>query len=75
MSGLPADDHEDWQRFVQLERKRLAQRAEGELARAIGLVLPGEDWEELNRLAREDESRAQAELVELRDGDHTWYKL
>ena len=74
MSGPPTGDHEGWERFLQLEREQLAERAQGKLARAIGLVLPGEDWEELNRLAREDESRARQGLVELRQCQRVWHK-
>lgn len=74
MSGPPTGDHEGWERFLQLEREQLAERAQGKLARAIGLVLPGEDWEELNRLAREDEDRARQGLVELRQGQRVWHK-
>lgn len=75
MSGRPtAEDNEGWERFLWLEREQIAERATGKLARAIGLTLPGEDWEELNRIAREDESRARQGLVELRRDEKVWYK-
>lgn len=74
MSNRNPGDHEVWQSFLRAEQKHLADRAEGKLAQAIGLVLPGEDWEELNRLAREDESRARQGLVELRQGQRVWHK-
>jgi hypothetical protein len=74
MSGRPTtEDNEGWQRFLRLEREQIAERATGKLARAIGLTLPGEDWEELNRIAREDERRARQGLVELRRGEKVWH--
>jgi hypothetical protein len=63
-----------WERFLELERKELARRREGALAGALGFTLPGEDPEELARLAREDRLRAEDGLVELRDWRRVWYK-
>lgn len=54
--------------FIDMERRQLAERANGKLARAIGVALPGESREELDLMAREDERRARSGLVELRNG-------
>lgn len=66
--------HGGWESFLRAERDQLAERAAGKLARDIGLVLPDEAWEELNRLAREDEDRARQGLLELRQGERVWHK-
>ena len=63
-----------WERYLELERKELERRREGSLARALGFPLPGEDQEELARLAREDRLRAEEGLVDLKEGDRVWYK-
>lgn len=60
--------------FMEMERRQLTERANGKLARALGLALPGESQEELDRMAQEDERRARAGLVELRRGDQVCYK-
>jgi hypothetical protein len=46
----------------------------GRLGRAIGLALPGESPEELERIAEGDRRKAEEGLVELRSGDEVWYK-
>lgn len=74
MSNRNPGDREGWESFLRAEREQLAERDRGKLARAIGLVLPDEDWEKLNRLAREDESQARQGLVELRQGERVWHK-
>jgi hypothetical protein len=63
-----------WRRFLELEREELVRRREGALARALGFPLTGEDPEDLARLAREDQLRAQEGLVDLKDGERVWYK-
>lgn len=60
--------------YMEMERRQLAERANGKLYRALGLALPEESREELDRMAREDERRARAGLVELRRGHEVWYK-
>jgi hypothetical protein len=59
---------------LELEHEELARRREGALARALGFPLPGEDAEELARLAREDQLQAQEGLVDLKDGQRAWHK-
>jgi hypothetical protein len=49
-------------------------RRSGGLARAIGSPLPDESATELERIAQEDQLRAEEGLVELRNGDNVWYK-
>jgi hypothetical protein len=66
--------YESWERYLELERRELERRKEGTLARALGFPLPGEDQEELARLAREDRLRAEEGLVDLKEGDRVWYK-
>ena len=60
--------------FIDTERRQLAERADGKLARAIGVALPGESQEELDSMAREDEDLARAGLVELRNGEEIWHR-
>ncbi|WP_152670792.1 hypothetical protein [Rubrobacter aplysinae] len=62
------------ERYMQVERKEIADRRNGELARVLGPALPGESQEELGRLAREDREKAEEGLAELRDGEEVWYK-
>jgi hypothetical protein len=62
-----------WEEFMEMERRTLEERKDGQLRRALGRVLAGESQEELDRLAREDEQRAQAGLVELlREGERLY---
>lgn len=63
-----------WERYMEIERKELEDRKNGELERALGQALPGESQEEIQRLAREDREKAEAGLVGLRDGNDVWYK-
>jgi hypothetical protein len=60
---------------MEMERTQLAERASGKMARMIGRVLPGESQKELDHIARKDQLRAQAGLVELKSGDKVWYKF
>jgi predicted NodU family carbamoyl transferase len=57
-----------------MEKRRLAERRDGKLRRALGRALPGESPEELERIALEDERRAEAGLVELKSGGRVYYK-
>ena len=50
---------------MRLERDLLAQRRDGKLAKAIGKALPGESPQDLQKIAREDQSKAQEGLVAL----------
>jgi hypothetical protein len=63
-----------WEEFMQMERRALEERKGGQLRRALGRVLEGESQEELDRLAREDEKRAQEGLVELLKEGERLYK-
>jgi hypothetical protein len=71
---LDESDHEHdsvshqqaWNRFMDAERRDLENRRNGQLRKLLGYPLPGESPEELERLVREDEARADEGLVELR---------
>jgi hypothetical protein len=68
--------HEEaWKRYMAAERRDLEHRRNGLLARLLGVPLPGESRDELERLAREDERTAEEGLVALRSpGGEVWYK-
>jgi hypothetical protein len=63
-----------WEQYMEVERRELEQRRSGQLGRALGMALPGESQEELDRIAVEDQRRAERGLVELRSGDEIWFK-
>ena len=63
-----------WEQYMEVERRELEQRRSGQLGRALGRALPGESEEELQRLAEDDQRKAERGLVELRSGDEVWYK-
>jgi hypothetical protein len=63
-----------WEQYMEVERRELEQRRNGQLGRALGRALPGESQEELQRIAEEDQLKAERGLVELRSGDEVWYK-
>ena len=65
---------EFWEQYMEVERKELEQRRNGQLGRALGRALPGESQEELDKMAEEDQRKAEEGLVELRSGDDVWYK-
>ena len=68
-------DDEDWERFIEAERRHLGDRRTGHLARLLDGPLPGESAEELRLLAWEDQRRAEEGLVELRGPDgEVYYK-
>jgi hypothetical protein len=52
-----------WEGFMQMERRQLRERCEGKLRRALGVALPGESVEELDRLGAQDQLRAEQGLV------------
>jgi hypothetical protein len=59
---------------MKLERESLEERKGGCLAKTLGRALPGESQEKLDRLAEEDQRRAEAGLVALRSGGRTLHK-
>jgi len=63
-----------WEQYMEVERRELEQRRSGQLGRALGLALPGESQDELQRIADEDQRKAERGLVELRSGDEVWFK-
>lgn len=63
-----------WEKYMEVERRELEQRRSGQLGRALGPALPGESQEELEKIAEEDQRRAEEGLVELRSGDEVWYQ-
>jgi hypothetical protein len=63
-----------WEQYMEVERRELEQRRNGQLGRALGRALPDESQEELNRIAEEDQRKAERGLVELRSGDEIWFK-
>ena len=68
------DEQALWERYLEVERRELEDRKNGELAKVLGEALPGESREELDRMAAEDRQRAEKDLVELRRGDEVWFK-
>lgn len=67
--------HEElWEQYMEVERRELEQRRSGQLGRALGWALPSESQEDLQRIAEEDQRKAERGLVELRSGDEVWYK-
>jgi hypothetical protein len=52
-----------WERFIEMERKRLRQRCAGQLRSALGVALAGETVEELDPLGEQDRHRAELGLV------------
>lgn len=63
-----------WQRFINSERRDLAARRDGQLARLLMVVLPDESTEELQRLIEQDQLQASEGLVQLRYGEETYCK-
>src|SRR3954468_18564135 len=54
------DTHQEfWEQYMEVERKELEQRKNGQLGRALGRALPGESQEELDRIAEEDQRKAE----------------
>jgi hypothetical protein len=70
----PKPEHDTFERFMEMERARLQEHAQGKMARALGLALPGESQEELDRKAAEDERLAQDGMVKLKVGEEIHYK-
>ena len=63
-----------WEQYMEVESRELEQRRSGRLGRALRLALPGKSQDELQRIADEDQHKAERGLVELRRGDEVWYK-
>jgi hypothetical protein len=70
----PKPEHDTFDQFMEMERARLQEHAQGKMARALGHVLPGESQEELDRVAAEDQSLAQDGMVKLKVGEEIHYK-
>lgn len=56
-----------WELYMEAEHQDLERRRNGHLRKLLGAPLPGESPEELERLASEDEARAEEGLVEMRN--------
>jgi hypothetical protein len=74
VGGWPRPGHDGWEAFMQMERQRLQEHAQGKMARALGYALPGESQEELDRLALEDQRLAQRGMIQLKSGQRFYYK-
>ena len=57
-----------------MERKRLWERREGKLRRALGRPLPGESVEQLDRIGEHDRLMAEQGLVTIKEGGRISYK-
>jgi hypothetical protein len=68
------EQHDTFDEFMEMERARLQEHAQGTLARALGHALPGESQEELERIAAEDQRLAQEGMVKLKVGEEIYYK-
>jgi hypothetical protein len=64
-----------WEGFMHMERRQLRERREGKLRRALGVPLPGETAEQLERIGERDRLRAEQGLVSIKDlGGRISYK-
>jgi hypothetical protein len=64
-----------WQEFMRLEYRRLDERREGKLRRALGDPLPGETIEQLERIGERDRLRAGQGLVAVvREDGRVFYR-
>jgi hypothetical protein len=63
-----------WEGFMQMEHRQLRERSEGKLRRALGIPLPGEAKEQLDRIGADDRGRAQQGLVSIKEGGTISYK-
>src|SRR5829696_3174038 len=63
-----------WDGFMEMERRKLRERREGKLRRALGRPLPGESSEQLDRIGGLDRSRAEQGLVSIKEGGRISYK-
>jgi hypothetical protein len=60
-----------WEEFEEMERQQLRERREGELRGSLGVPLPGETKEQLDRIGEQDRRRAERGLVPLLDAGGT----
>jgi hypothetical protein len=63
-----------WEGFMEVERKRLRERREGKLRRALRVALPGESVEQLDRIGEHDRLMAEQGLVLIKEGSRIYYK-
>lgn len=56
---------------MRMEREQHWERREGKLRRALGILLPGESSEQLDRIGEQDRVRAERSLVALEGEDGT----
>ena len=68
------EQHHTFEQFMELERKRLKEHAQGKLARALGHALPGESQQELERIAAQDQRLAKEGMAKLKVGEEIYYK-
>ncbi len=71
---IEARHREAWERLIAAERRDLELRRDGHLAKLLGAPLPDESAADLERLAQDDQERAEQGLVQLRQGDRVWWK-
>ena len=57
-----------------MERTKLRERSEGKLRRALGMALPGEAKEQLDRIGADDRRRAEQGIVSIKEGGKISYK-
>lgn len=57
-----------WEEYMHMEREQHWECREGKLRRALGIPLPGESSEQLDRIGEQDRVRAERSLVALEDG-------
>jgi hypothetical protein len=70
-----AEDQETlWREFMEMERREIQQRQNGQLAKLLGAPLPGERPAELQQIAAHDQTQAERGLVALMSGGNTVYK-
>jgi hypothetical protein len=70
----PKAVHDTFDAFMEMERARLQEHAQGKMARALDHALPGESQEDLDRKAQEDQRLAQEGMVKLKVGQEIHYK-
>jgi hypothetical protein len=63
-----------WEGFMEMERKRLWERREGKLRRALRMALPGESVDRLDRIGEHDRRMAEQGLVPIKEGGRISYK-
>jgi hypothetical protein len=63
-----------WEGFMEMERKRVWERCEGKLRRALRVALPGESVEQLDRIGEHDRLMAEQGLVLIKEGARIYYK-